>query len=66
MEENAIFFMSFLQCLEKNADDLSLMEPERSVISSTYQVVGVDVLYDAQWSSHGVWSARMLPKQVCV
>ena len=63
MDEKAIFFMSFLRCLKDDADDLSLMEPERSIVGPAYQVVGVGGLYDAQWSSHDVWSARMLPKQ---
>jgi len=40
VNEKTIFFMSFLQCLEEYAYDLSLIEPERPIVGSTNQVVG--------------------------
>ena len=46
VDEKAVFFMGFLQCLEDDSSDLSLVEPEGSVIGPAYQMVGVDVLYD--------------------
>ncbi len=64
VDEKVIFFMGFLQCLEDNSSDLSLVEPEGSVIGSTYQMVGVDVLYDPQWTSHGVINAKSLPTSI--
>ena len=47
MDEKTIFFMGFLQRLEENAYNLSLIEPECSVIGTTDQVVRVDVLNDS-------------------
>ncbi len=61
VDEKVIFFMCFLQCLENDSSDLSLAEPECSIIGSTDQVVGVDVLYDSQWTSHEVILAKTLP-----
>ena len=61
VDEKAIFFMGFLQSLENDTDNLPLVEPEGSVIGPAYQVVGVDVLYDPQWTSHGVINAKSLP-----
>jgi len=62
VDEKVIFFMGFLQCLEENADDLSLVESEGPVVGSTDQVVGVDVLNDSQWTSHEDKYAKSLPK----
>ena len=61
VDEKAIFFMGFLQCLEENADDLSLVESEGPVVGSTDQVVWVNILNDPQWTSHSMSAARMLP-----
>jgi len=61
MDEKVIFFMGFLQCLKNDADDLSLVEPEGPVVGSTDQVVGVDILYDSQWTSHADSYAKSLP-----
>ena len=61
MNEKVIFFMGFLQCLEEYADNLSLIEPEGSVVCSAYQMVWEYVLYDSKWPSHGVTGAKMLP-----
>jgi hypothetical protein len=47
VDEKVIFFMSFLQRLEEDAYDLSLVESEGPVVGSTDQMIGVDVLYDA-------------------
>ena len=47
VNEKAIFFMGFLQCLEEDSCDLFLVEPEGPVIGSTDQVVGVDILNDS-------------------
>ena len=46
--------MGFLQCLEEDTYDLSLVEPEGPVVGSADQVVGVDVLNDSQWTSHAL------------
>ena len=62
MDEKVIFFMGFLQCLENDSSDLPLIESEGSVVGSAYQVVGVDVLNDSQWTSHAVIHAKSLPK----
>ena len=40
MDKKIIFFMGFLQCLEHDARDMPLVEPECSVVSPTDQVVG--------------------------
>jgi len=64
VDEKVIFFMSFLQCLKEDTSDLSLAEPEGSVVGPAYQVVGVDVLYDPQWTSHGVINAKTLPTSI--
>jgi len=40
VDEKVIFFMGFLQCLEKDVRYLALVEPERSVVGSADQVVG--------------------------
>jgi hypothetical protein len=61
MDEKAIFFMGFLQCLEEDASDLFLIEPEGPVVGSTDQVIGVDVLNDSQWTSHAMTDASTLP-----
>ena len=39
MNEKAIFFMGFLECLKYDARDLPLVKPERSVVGPTDQVV---------------------------
>ena len=39
MDKKVIFFMGFLECLEENAGDLSLIESECSVVSPADQVV---------------------------
>ena len=62
MDKKVIFFMGFLQCLEEDTDNLTLVEPEGSVVCPADQMVGVDVLYDAQWPSHGMTNAKLLPK----
>ena len=64
VDEKVIFFMGFLQCLEDDASDLSLVEPERSVVSPAYQMVGVDVLYDPKWTSHEMINAKTLPTSI--
>ena len=61
VDEKVIFFMGFLQCLEDDSSDLSLVKPEGSIVGSADQMVGVDVLYDPQWTSHGVINAKSLP-----
>ena len=50
---NGNFFAGFLESFEEDAGGFALMEPEGSVVGTTDQVVRVDVLYDAQRSSHG-------------
>jgi len=40
MDENVIFFMGFLECLEYDARDLPFVESERSIVCPTDQVVG--------------------------
>ncbi len=62
VDEKAIFFMGFLQCLKNYSDDLSLIESEGSVVGSTDQVVGVNILNDSQWTSHADGYAKSLPK----
>jgi len=62
--EEVVSFDGFLECLEDDAGDLSLVESECSVIGTTYQVVGEDVLNDSQWTSHGKGYARSLPTSI--
>ena len=62
VDEKVIFFMGFLQCLEEDTYDLSLVESEGPVVGSADQVVGVDVLNDSQWTSHADRYAKSLPK----
>lgn len=62
VDEEVVLFHGFLQGFEDDAGDLSLVEPEGSVVGSADQVVGVDVLDDAQGPSHAVSLARALPK----
>ena len=62
--EEVVFFNSFLKSLEYDAGDLTLVESECSVIGTTYQVVGEDVLNDSQWTSHGKGYARSLPTSI--
>ena len=64
VDEKVIFFMGFLQCLKEDTSDLSLAEPERSVVGPADQMVGVDVLYNPQWTSHGVILAKTLPTSI--
>ena len=39
VDEKVIFFMGFLECLEEYADDLPLVEPEGSIVSSADQMI---------------------------
>jgi len=40
MDEKVIFFMGFRKCLEHDAGDVPLVEPEGSVVGPADQVVG--------------------------
>ena len=62
VDEKVIFFMGFLKCLEDDSSDLSLVESEGSVVGPAYQMVGENVLYDPQWTSHAMEYAKSLPK----
>jgi hypothetical protein len=62
MDKKVIFFMGFPECLKDNPGDLPLVEPERPVISSADQMVGVHCLYNTQGTSHALGLARALPK----
>ena len=66
MDEKVIFFMGFLQCLEDDSSDLSLVETEGPIVGPAYQVVGENVLYDPQWTSHGVILAKTLPTPITI
>ena len=64
VDEKVIFFMGFLECMEDDTCDLSLVESECSIVGPADQVVGVDVLNDSQWTSHGMGYAKLLPKHI--
>ena len=61
MDEKAIFFMGFLQCLKEDSSYLFLVEPEGPVVGPADQMIGVDVLNDSQWTSHAMTDASTLP-----
>ena len=53
VDEEVVLFVCLFECFEDDACDFSLIKAERSVVGPADQVVGVGVLDDAQWASHG-------------
>ena len=64
VEEEVVFSNGFIEGLEHDPDDLSLVEAEGSVIGSTDQVVRQLCLDDTQWASHVLGDAKSLPEPV--
>lgn len=62
VDEEVVFFVCLFEGLEDDPRNFSSFEPECSVVGPADQVVGVDVLNDPKWPSHGEISARTLPK----
>jgi hypothetical protein len=50
--------------LKHDACGLSFVEPKCPVVGPAYQVVGVDVLNDSEWTTHNQYFAKTLPKNV--
>ena len=61
VEEELVFGGGFIEGLEDDTDDLSLVEAEGAVIGSADQVVRQFGLDDTQWTSHSLWGANSLP-----
>jgi hypothetical protein len=62
MEDQVVFFGGFFQGLEDDANGLSLVKPEGSVVGSTDQVIGQDCLEYTPRTSHVMTDATSLPK----
>jgi hypothetical protein len=53
VDEEVVFFVCLFEGLEDDPRNFSLFEPECSVVGPADQMVGVDVLNDPKWPSHG-------------